>query len=430
MYPEFPTLTANPTNDLAAVPASGTPSRRPAWQLSVVIDVALALIVYFGSYWLRFQNHQLATFLPAAWFTAPWIVGGQILLMSAAKAYANQPRASWLVRVTVGAVLGTLAGMLGVAVAFGFNGVSRAAFAADALLFSIGAVTWRALWVFSVRSPAAVGQDGDLIDRTAELTTVGGVVGSLYRYRELLKNLVLKDLKLKYRGSVFGFLWSLANPLLMIVVYTLAFTFILRVRSEGFVFYLMLGLLSWTFFANSAGMSTGAIVDNAGLLKSVLFPKAILPIATVLFNLAQYLLTVAVFLPVMMLMYRVAPAPPMVLFPVFLALHVVFTIGIALILATATAFFRDVRHLLEVTLAVMFWTTPIVYELRQVPERLQLLILLSPVSSFVVAFQQIFFYRQWPEPTVCVIACAHAIGAFVTGTLLFLAFEDRFTERL
>ena len=105
---------------------------------------------------------------------------------------------------------------------------------------------------------------------------------------------------------MFGFLWSLANPLLMIVVYTVAFTYILRIRSEGFVFYLMLGLLSWTFFASSAAMSTGAIVDNAGLLKSVLFPRAILPIGTVLFNLAQYLLTVSVFLPVMMIWYRVA----------------------------------------------------------------------------------------------------------------------------
>ena len=139
------------------------------------------------------------------------------------------------------------------------------------------------------------------------MTTLGAVVGSLYRYRELLKNLVLKDLKLKYRGSVFGFLWSLANPLLMIIVYALAFTYILRVRSERFVFYLMLGQLSWTFFANSASMSTTSIVDNSGLLKSVFFPRAILPMGTVLFNLAQYLLTVSVFLPAMLLWYQRAP---------------------------------------------------------------------------------------------------------------------------
>ena len=274
------------------------------------------------------------------------------------------------------------------------------------------------------------GPGGELVDCTAELTTLKGVVLSLYSYRELLKNLVLKDIKLKYRGSVFGFLWSLANPLLMMVVYTLAFTYILRVRSEGFVFSLMLGLLSWTFFAGSAGMSTGAIVENSGLLKSVLLPRAILPIGTVLFNLAQYLLTVSVFLPALMLWYRVPPSTPIVLFPVFLALQVVFTVGIALILATATAFFRDVRHLLEIALAVLFWTTPIVYELSQVPERFRFLILLSPMSPYVVAYQQIFFYRSWPDGNVWVMASAHALGAFVVGALLFFAFEDRFMEQL
>ena len=162
-------------------------------------------------------------------------------------------------------------------------------------------------------------------------------------------------------------------------------------------------------------MSTGSIVDNGGLLRTVLFPRAILPIATVLFNFAQYLLTIAVFLPVMLAWYRIPLVEPMILFPVVLVLQVVFTIGIALILATATAFFRDVRHLVEVALAVLFWTTPIVYELDRVPERLRLLILLSPMSPFVVAYQKLFFFREWPEPTVWLVAATYAVGAFVVG---------------
>ena len=241
---------------------------------------------------------------------------------------------------------------------------------------------------------------------------------------------MIKDLKLKYRGSVFGFLWSLANPLLMVVVYTVAFTFILQVRSAGFVFYLLLGMLSWTFFSNSATMSTGAVIDNAGLLKSVRFPRAILPIATVLFNLAQYLLTVSVFLPAMMLWYSVPLAAPMLLFPVFLALQVLFTIGVALLLATGTTFFRDIRHLLEVGLSVMFWLTPIVYELRNVPERMQLFILLSPVSPFVVAYHQLFVYREWPTGDVWLAATSYALGAFVVGAIVFLGFEDQLMEQL
>ncbi len=148
-----------------------------------------------------------------------------------------------------------------VGLTLGFEGVSRSAFVADAMLMTIAAIGWRGVWVLRLRAQlrsALRSADDDLIDRATDLTTLRGMVRSLYRYRELLRNLVFKDLKLKYRGTVFGFLWSLANPLLMIVVYTVAFTFILQVRSEGFVFYLMLGLLSWTFFANSATMSTGS----------------------------------------------------------------------------------------------------------------------------------------------------------------------------
>jgi ABC-2 type transport system permease protein len=307
-------------------------------------------------------------------------------------------------------------------------------FVADALLLSIAAVGWRGAWVLRARAQlrrsSRAPLSDELVDRSEELTTLGAVFVSIFSYRELLKNLVLKDLKLKYRGSVFGFIWSLANPLLMIVVYALAFTYVLRVRSERFIFYLMLGQLSWTFFANSASMSTGSIVENSGLIKSVFFPRAILPVGTVLFNLAQYLLTVLVFLPAMLLWYKVPLAAPMALFPVFLALQTAFTIGVALILATATAFLRDIRHLLEVALAALFWATPILYELRQVPDRLRLVILLSPMSPFIVAYQKLFFYREWPEPTVWLVAAVYAVGAFVIGTMLILAFEDRFTEQV
>ena len=414
-----------------AVDGSALP-RRPAWWLSVLLDGVLAVGAYLAAYWLRFSGDRLEAFLPGARSTLPFVLTGQLLALVAAGAYTPRPRVDWLLRVIAGVVAGTAAASVLLGVTLGFEGVSRSAFVADAMLLSIAALGWRGVWVLHsrARARAQIRTTTEMVDRAAETSTLLATVASLYEYRELLKNLVLKDLKLKYRGSVFGFLWSLANPLLMIVVYTIAFTFILRVRSKGFVFYLMLGQLSWTLFASSAAMSTGAIVDNAGLLKSVHFPRAILPIGTVLFNLAQYLLTVSVFLPAMLIWYQVPLSAPMLLFPVFLALQVLLTIGVALILATWTAFFRDVRHLLEVGLAMLFWTTPIIYELRQVPERFRLLILLSPASPFVVAYQQIFFYREWPDPAVWLVAAAHGLGAFILGALLFLAFEDGFTEQL
>jgi ABC-2 type transport system permease protein len=407
---------------------------RPNPLFSIIADTGLAAVIYLAAYWLRFQGYRLESFLPRTLSTLPLVVGAQVIALYALRAYVPRPRVDWLVRVVLGSFAGAAVSAALLSLTTGLAGTSRMVFAADALLLSIAAVCWRGAWVLRtrVRLRAGLRPAGalELVDRSEEMTTLGAVVGSLYRYRELLKNLVLKDLKLKYRGSVFGFVWSLANPLLMILVYAFAFTYVLRVRTERFIFYLMLGQLSWTFFANSASMATGSIVDNSGLIKAVFFPRAILPIGTVLFNLAQYLLTVAVFLPIMMLWYQVPLTASMVLFPIFLALQTAFTIGIALILATTTAFLRDVRHLLEVALMALFWATPILYELRQVPEKLRLAILLSPMSSFIVAYQQLFFYREWPGPAVWVVAIIYAVGAFITGTMLILAFEDRFTEQV
>jgi ABC-type polysaccharide/polyol phosphate export permease len=424
-------LGPNAPNTIADQTDASELPRRPAWPLSVALDGVLAVATYFFSYWLRFQGDRLEDFLPRAWSAMPWVLLGQVAALAAMRAYARWPRVDWIVRVTAGVVLGTGASALLLGATVGFEGLSRMAFLADAVLLSIALVGWRGVWVLRTRARIAQEtQRHELVDRTEELATLGALVGSLYAYRELLRNLVAKDLKLKYRGSLFGFVWSMLNPLLMIVVYTVAFTYILRIGSEGFVFYLMLGQLSWAFFASSASMSTGGIIDNAGLIKSVFFPRAILPIATVLFNLAQYLLTTAVFLPVMLVWYQVPLSPPMILFPVFLALQVVFTIGVALILATVTVFFRDVRHLLEVALAVLFWATPIIYEVSQVPDGLRLPILLSPMSPFVVAYHDLFFYREWPELSVWLLASAYAVSAFAIGATLVLVFDDRFTEQL
>lgn len=269
-----------------------------------------------------------------------------------------------------------------------------------------------------------------MVDRATEARGIGRTLRGLGQYRHLLRNLVAKDLKLKYRGSVFGFVWSLANPLIMIAVYTVAFTFILRLRTPAFVFYLMLGVLAWTFFAGAIAMSTGALVDNGGLVRSVWFPRAILPIATVLFNFAQYLLTIIVFLPVMLVLYQVAPAPPMIVFPVFLLLQLGLTIGLALLTSVGTAFFRDIRHFVDVGLAILFWATPVVYETAQLPDRLRLAILLTPLSPYITAYHDVFYYRQWPAPEVWALAVSYAAVALVAGLWLISRVEDRLTEQV
>src|ERR671910_521718 len=129
---------------------------------------------------------------------------------------------------------------------------------------------------------------------------------SVFQYRELVRNLVLKDLKLKYRDSVLGFLWSLANPLLLILVYSFVFGHILRGGPPNFAYFMMVGILPWNFFAQSLMMSTGSILDNGNLIRKVALPMEVFPVATVLFNLAQFGLALIVFLPMSILVFRVS----------------------------------------------------------------------------------------------------------------------------
>ena len=268
-----------------------------------------------------------------------------------------------------------------------------------------------------------------LVDRSAQIRTIRATVASVLHYRQLIRSLVAKDLKLKYRGSVLGFVWSLLSPLLMLGVYTFAFTIVMKNPEEGFVFRLLVGILAWNFFVGSLVMSTGAIVDNAGLLKSVLFPRAVLPIASVMFNFAQYVLTAGVLIPVMVIIYRVPVTPLFLFYPVFLFLQLCFITGLALALSAAAAHLRDTRHLLDIALQVLFWTTPIVLPLTMfLAHRWGSLVLLSPMSPFVVAYQRVLYYGAWPGTGITAVAILYAAGALAIGTAIFLRSDRRFSE--
>src|SRR5687767_2936592 len=187
----------------AAPPGTAVVPVRPSWLLGVFLDALLGVSAYIASYWLRFDSAQLVAFLPGAWSTVPLVVGAQLVALGALQAYAPSPKTTWLSRVVAGIVLGTAAAALLLRVAVGFQGISRMAFAADALLLSIAAIGWRGVWVLRARARAravARASVADLVDRSDEMT-LGSILVSLYRYRNLLKTLVLKDLKLKYRGS-------------------------------------------------------------------------------------------------------------------------------------------------------------------------------------------------------------------------------------
>jgi lipopolysaccharide transport system permease protein len=251
---------------------------------------------------------------------------------------------------------------------------------------------------------------------------------SLFRYRELVRNLVLKDLKLKYRDSVLGFLWSLASPLLLILVYSFVFGHILRGGPANFAYFLTVGILPWNFFAQSLMMSTGSILDNGSLIRKVALPMEVFPVTTVLFNLAQFLFALMVFFPMAWLFFEVPLAWSWVSFLPILVLHVVFTVGLCFIVSTATVFYRDVRHFTEIFLMLIFWLTPIIYDVQSAPPALKKVLYMNPFSYFVLAYQDALYRNVFSSASHWLAITSLAVGSLALGYTLFTSCKTRFPE--
>ena len=251
---------------------------------------------------------------------------------------------------------------------------------------------------------------------------------SLFQYRDLIRNLVVKDLKIKYRDSTIGFLWSLANPLLLIIVYTFVFNHILKGGIPNFTYFLLIGILPWNFFAQSVMMSTGSILENGGLIRKVAMPMEVFPVATVLFNLAQFALALVVFVPMSLLFFQVPMGWVTLWFFPVLILHTLFTVGLSFMISTATVFYRDVRHFVEIALMLLFWLTPIIYDIGNVPESLRSVIYLNPQSYFILSYQDVIFRQVAPEYSRVAILIVLAASSFMIGYRVHLRYKARFAE--
>jgi ABC-type polysaccharide/polyol phosphate export permease len=407
-------------------------SLRIGWP-AVALDGICAVAGLAAAYWLRFSTSDALHYLNAAAAVLVVIVALQVLAGLALGLYRREGQAMWPIRLGVASLFAVAVGGFG-AGWLGFDaGVSRQALGVHTALFWLFAMAWRAadgLRFRQARKRAYLEEFGDagLVVQGEEFTAMSTGMARVVDYGHLLRNLVARDLKLKYRGSLLGFAWSMLNPLVMIGVYTVAFTFVMRLDTPRFVLYVLIGLLSWNFFATSVMTATDSIASNGSLLRSVIFPRIVLPFSAVFFTLTQFILSLAVFLPLLLLVYRVPLSPIMLLFPVFLILQVVFIAGLSLLLSTATAVFRDVRHLVEVAIGMLFWATPIVYEMKLVPEQFQFLALLSPAAPYIRAYQDLFYYGVMPDISIWLVSVAYAAGAFICGLSVFLAYEGHFSE--
>ena len=251
----------------------------------------------------------------------------------------------------------------------------------------------------------------------------------VWQYRELLRNLIIRDLKIQYRGSFLGVIWSLLNPVLLVVVYVIAFKFVLRFRLANYTLWLLTGLLPWQFFATATIASATTLISNANLIHNIHFPRSILPLAVVGSKGVHLLFS--------MLAYFVLFVPMgghfwsgMLLYPLVLLLQIIFVIGMTLSASILTLYFRDLKHLLEVGIPMLFWLTPIIYNFSQIPEWAHIWFRLNPMVSFIIPYQEIFYLHEIPSLANWGFMFVMAFGALGIGSYLFWRLKPNMEDYL
>ena len=275
------------------------------------------------------------------------------------------------------------------------------------------------------------------------LRTLFAYLSELWDYRELLFSLVMRDLKVRYRNSVLGVLWSLGNPLLMMAVFTVVFTVMTPTNIEKFPIFVLCGLLPWNFFSASVNGSIRAVVDNAPLVRKVYFPREMLPISIVLANLVNFLIALGV-LFAFILAFRLPLTAWALLLPAVIVVQTVFAVGIALILSTANVFYRDTQVIMEVVILAWFFLTPIFYPIDALPHNYHIgnvtidvwrwMYLVNPMASLVATYRVILYGSGFggapPAFDFFLRTAITAFGVLAFGMVVFHRYKRLFGEEV
>jgi lipopolysaccharide transport system permease protein len=257
----------------------------------------------------------------------------------------------------------------------------------------------------------------------------------LPRYRGLIQSLVSRELKARYRGSVLGFFWSFINPLLLLLVYTFVFAYVMPPAQlkeiPNFALFLFCGLLPWTWFQASLVESSNILISGGNLIKKVLFPAEILPIVTVLANLVHFLLGLPIL--VAFLIYFDAPlqVSELAWFPIVVLVQLLLSVSLALILSALTVHFRDIKDILANVMTLWFFATPIIYYWKHAPEKIRPFLDLNPFTHLAISYQEILYFEGDFGHWKWLLALGFGSALlFLVAYFLFDRLRDSFAEEV
>ena len=254
-------------------------------------------------------------------------------------------------------------------------------------------------------------------------------IKEIYQYREMIRMLVRRDLRGRYKASFLGFLWTFINPLLQLGVYTIVFSVIMRSNIEKYYLYLFIALIPWIFFSTSITGGATCILAQKDMVTKIHFPRQVLPIAHVTSCFVNMLLCFVVVLLVCLfsvgLRFSILP----LLIPIMLTEYLL-ALGLCFIVAGATVYFRDLEHIVGIFVMLWQFLTPVMYSVDMVPESIRQVFMLNPMTPIIVCYRDVLYYKQVPQLQTLFVSIGLGVLFLVIGWLLFNRLQRHFAEEL
>lgn len=252
----------------------------------------------------------------------------------------------------------------------------------------------------------------------------------IYEYREMIFSLVKRDLRGRYKGSVLGFLWTFLNPLFQMLVYTMVFSFIMRASYDKYYLFLFVGLIPWIFFSTSVGAGASCLRNQKDMINKIYFPREVIPISYVTSQLINMLLSILVILAVVLVTGHGINPVAMIYLPLIIVIEYILAMGLAFIVSAADVYFQDLEYIMSILMMAWQFMSPVMYGLDMVPEKVQNVFNLNPMSSIIVAYRDVLYYKQIPHIHTLIQAAIEGIVFLILGFVIFEKMKKHFSEKM
>lgn len=260
--------------------------------------------------------------------------------------------------------------------------------------------------------------------------SLAGHVRELWRHRELLWLLTLREIKVRYKQTALGVAWAVLQPLSLMVVFTVFFSWFARIESDGIPYPLFsyAALLPWTFFSTSLSFAIPSLIANSHIITKIYFPREVIPLSAVSAALLDFLIAAAAFV-LLLITYRVPPSWNLLYVVPIVAIQVLFTVGVSLLLSAFTVLYRDVRHTLPLVIQIWMFVTPILYPASVVPEHWRVWYFsLNPMAAIIDGYRRAILQRQPPQLGYLLLAAAVSCLLVWAGYKYFKHLEREFAD--